>query len=114
MSRIWIVPTFFWPQIVVGALFGIGFLISGYCPGTAVVGLASGRMDALVTMVGIGAGSLIFAMLYPYIEGFYMSSSMGGATLHQWLNISHWFVLIFLFVFAIGMFYLMERFEKKS
>ncbi|MFZ2196702.1 MAG: DUF6691 family protein, partial [Thermodesulfovibrionales bacterium] len=46
MHKIWIVPTFFWPQLLGGALFGIGFLVSGYCPGTAVAGLASGRLDA--------------------------------------------------------------------
>lgn len=114
MERVWIVPTFFWPQIAGGALFGIGFLISGYCPGTAVAGFASGRLDALVTMIGIGAGSLLFAVLYPFVEGFYVSSGMGGATLPKIMGISHWFVIAFLIVFAAGMFYFMEWFERRS
>src|SRR5512143_4141350 len=107
MSRVWIIPTFFWPQLVGGALFGLGFLVSGYCPGTAVAGFASGRLDALVTMVGIGAGSLVFAIAYPALEGFYFSSSMEGVTLPSLLGVSHWVVLAFVYLMAGGMFYAM-------
>jgi len=114
MNRVWIVPTFFWPQLTGGALFGIGFVVSGYCPGTSVAGLASGRLDALVTMIGIGAGSLLFAVLYPLIEGFYQSSAMGGATLPGVLGISHWIVLAVLVIVAGLMFFFMERYERKS
>jgi len=113
MSRIWIVPTYFWPQIAGGAIFGLGFLISGYCPGTAVAGLASGRLDALVVMTGIGAGSLVFAISYPYIEGFYSSTPMGGITLPELFGLNHWIVLGFVYALAAGMFYLMERYEKR-
>jgi uncharacterized membrane protein YedE/YeeE len=114
LNRVWIVPTFFWPQIVGGALFGIGFVVSGYCPGTSVAGLASGRLDALVTMVGIGIGSLLFAVVYPLIEDFYQSSPMGIATIPGLTGVSHWIVLAVLCVMAGLMFYLMETFEKKT
>jgi len=114
LNRVWIVPTFFWPQIAGGALFGIGFVVSGYCPGTAVAGLASGRLDALVTMIGIGIGSLIFAVVYPMLEDFYQSSPMGVATIPGVTGVSHWIVLAVLFSMAGLMFFLMERFEKKA
>lgn len=114
ISKVWIVPTFFWPQLAGGALFGVGFVFSGYCPGTAVAGFASGRLDALITMIGIGAGSLVFAIFYPYIEGFYISSQMNGATLPKVMGLNHWFVMVIVYVMAGGMFYLMERYEKKS
>lgn len=113
MKRLWIVPTYFWPQLAGGALFGFGFLISGYCPGTAVAGLASGRFDALVTIAGIGAGSVIFALLYPLIEGFYRTSPMGAATLPRVLKVGHWPVLAVVSVIAGAMFYLMERYERR-
>ena len=114
LNRVWIVPAFFWPQIAGGALFGIGFVVSGYCPGTAVAGLASGRLDALVTMIGIGIGSLIFAVAYPMLEDFYQSSPMGVATIPGVTGVSHWIVLAVLFIVAGLMFYLMEQFEKKA
>jgi len=114
LNRVWIVPAFFWPQIAGGALFGIGFVVSGYCPGTSVAGLASGRLDALVTMIGIGIGSLIFAVAYPMLEDFYQSSPMGVATIPGVTGVSHWIVLAVLFIVAGLMFYLMEQFEKKA
>jgi uncharacterized membrane protein YedE/YeeE len=114
MSRVWLVPTYFWPQLVGGALFGIGFLISGYCPGTAVAGLASGRLDALVTLLGIGAGSLVFAVVYPALKTFYQSSAMGRATLPGVLGLNHWVVLALVFALAGGMFYVMEKYERKA
>jgi len=57
--------------------FGLGFLVGGYCPGTSVAGLASGRTEALVTMIGMVAGSLAFAFLYPFMESVYISDWNG-------------------------------------
>ena len=37
--------------------FGIGFVIGGWCPGTAAVGMVSGRFDALIFLVGAMIGS---------------------------------------------------------
>lgn len=114
MDRVWIVPTFFWPQIVGGALFGVGFLVSGYCPGTAMAGLATGRLDALVTIFGVGAGSLLFAVLFPFLEGFYLSSDKGAVTLPKLAGVNHWVIIVALAAFAGGMFYLMEYYERKG
>jgi uncharacterized membrane protein YedE/YeeE len=113
MSRVWIIPTFFWPQLVGGALFGLGYLVSGYCPGTAAAGLASGRLDALVTMVGIGSGTLLFSALYPWLEGFYKTSDMGTVTLPELLKVNHWALLALVYVIAGIMFYAMERHERR-
>lgn len=113
LSRVWIVPTFFWPQIIGGSLFGVGFVLSGYCPGTAVAGLGSGRIDALITLVGVGAGSMVFAFFYPVLEKFYNSSAMGGVTLPQLMHIHHWLILVLVLALAITMFIMLERFEKR-
>jgi len=114
LSRVYFVPTFFWPQLVGGALFGVGFVVSGYCPGTAVAGLASGKLDALVTLFGVGAGSLLFAVLYPALEEFYVSSDMGTATLQSYFGINHWIVLIVLAALAGGMFSFFGWYEKRA
>jgi len=113
LARVWIVPTYLWPQIVGGALFGVGYVVSGYCPGTAVVGLASGRLDALVTLIGVCAGSLLFAVMYPVLESFYLSSDQGSATLPNVLGVHHWVILAALVVLAGGMFIALERYEKR-
>jgi len=114
LTRVYFVPTFFWPQLVGGALFGVGFVVSGYCPGTAVAGLASGKLDALITMIGVGAGTLLFAMLFPALEGFYVSSDLGTATLQKLIGVNHWIVLIVLAAFAGGMFLFFSWYEKRA
>lgn len=114
IGRVWIVPTYFWPQIVGGAIFGAGFVICGYCPGTAVTGFASGRLDALVTMAGIAAGSLLFAVLYPGIEVFYGSSPVKKAVLPVVFKMGHWPVIALLAVLAVVMFVMMEIYENRS
>jgi uncharacterized membrane protein YedE/YeeE len=112
LDRVYIIPTFFWPQIVGGALFGVGYIVSGYCPGTAMAGFATGRLDALITIIGVGAGSLLFAVLFPILEGFYLSSEMGQTTLPKIAGLNNWVIIAAVVAFALGMFLLMERYEK--
>jgi len=114
LDRVYIIPTFFWPQIVGGALFGVGYIVSGYCPGTAMAGFATGRLDALITIIGVGAGSLLFAVLFPILEGFYLSSDMGQTTLPKLAGVSHWVIIVSVIALAVGMFLLMEWHEKRK
>lgn len=44
------------PLLVGAAIFGIGWGISGYCPGPAVANLGTGNLEALVMVVSIYAG----------------------------------------------------------
>ncbi len=50
-----------------GALLGIGFGMTGYCPGTGLACAASGRIDALVSVIGMFAGAFVFILIYPAI-----------------------------------------------
>ncbi len=57
------------PAYVVGVLlgglvFGVGFGIGGYCPGTSVVGIGEGRKDAIVAVLGGVVGALVFTLVY--------------------------------------------------
>ena len=56
-------PTRIGANIVGGLLFGAGFALIGYCPGTAAAALGQGSWDALFGMAGLVAGSWIFAEL---------------------------------------------------
>jgi uncharacterized membrane protein YedE/YeeE len=114
IGRVLFVPTYLWPQAAGGALFGIGYVLSGYCPGTAVAGAATGRIDALLSMAGIGAGSYLFASYYPKIEQFYMSSPMDTATVPRLIHFNHWVVIGVIWILALLLFSLMEDDGKKS
>ncbi|MGK2907079.1 MAG: DUF6691 family protein [Desulfuromonadales bacterium] len=56
-------PTRIGANIIGGLLFGAGFALMGYCPGTAAVALGQGSWDALFGMAGLITGSWIFAEL---------------------------------------------------
>ncbi|MBW8000435.1 MAG: hypothetical protein FVQ80_00230 [Planctomycetes bacterium] len=53
--------------LVGGAVLGIGFGITGYCPGTGLACAAAGRIDALVTVLGMFVGALAYILIYPYV-----------------------------------------------
>ncbi len=50
-----------------GAIFGLGFAISGYCPGTALAGAAEGRRDALFAVLGGLLGTALFTALFGFL-----------------------------------------------
>jgi uncharacterized membrane protein YedE/YeeE len=53
--------------LIGGALLGTGFGLTGYCPGTGLACAAAGRIDAIVTILGMFAGALVFILIYPAI-----------------------------------------------
>ena len=62
LSLVYLVPTLLGPQVVGGLILGVGFVVGGYCPGTSVAALAAtGRIDALVYVLGIFAGTFACA-----------------------------------------------------
>lgn len=61
-------PTYVVGVLVGGLIFGVGFAIGGYCPGTCVVGLGERRKDALFALLGGIAGALVFTLLYRLLE----------------------------------------------
>ncbi len=103
--------TFLWPQLVGGLLLGVGFIVSGYCPGTGVVGAASGRIDGVLAYGGVMLGSLVFGWFYGPLEGFYHSGSMGSIRLDQWLGLSFPVVGFGVVMMAVGAFFGAERLE---
>ena len=65
-------------MLVGGLLLGVGFIISGYCPGTSVVATASGNLDGVFTFVGVIIGSLIFAEGFPVLGKLYHARRPGA------------------------------------
>ena len=104
LGEIFLVPTYLVPQLVGGLLLGVGFVAGGYCPGTSMVGIATGRVDAAVYALGIFAGLAAFAQAYPAIEGFAKSTALGEVTFPDLLGVPFWVVAIPVAVMAYGAF----------
>ena len=54
-------PTRIGSNIIGGLIFGAGFALIGYCPGTVAAALGQGNYDALFAMAGLIAGSYLYA-----------------------------------------------------
>ena len=54
-------PTRYASNVVGGLLFGVGMGVLGYCPGTGAAALGQGNFDAIPGIIGVMAGSYLFA-----------------------------------------------------
>lgn len=107
-----LLKTYIWPQILGGLIFGVGFAVGGYCPGTAAVGVVSGKLDALVFVLGMIVGIWIFAAGFPVWGSFYMSSDLGRLTLWQVFGLNKLVVAAAVLVMALAAFWLAGLAEK--
>jgi hypothetical protein len=83
-------------SVVGGLLFGVGFAVLGYCPGTAVAAVGQGGLDALFGGVtGILIGSGLFAAAYPRLaKGILSKGYFGGVTLPELFKVNPWVVVV--------------------
>jgi uncharacterized membrane protein YedE/YeeE len=114
ISEVYLLPTFLLPMAVGGILFGLGMVIGGYCPGTAIASVATGKIDAVIFIVGFLAGSLVFGDLFPVWGDFYNSDYMGVVRLDQSLGIGLGAAVFGIIVIAVagslGMRWIQRRF----
>lgn len=81
-------PTYVLGVLAGGAIFGIGFGLGGYCPGTCVVGAGEGRRDAIATIVGGIVGAVLFTIAYPVLDRLLIQPmNYGKVTLPDLLHI---------------------------
>jgi hypothetical protein len=111
LSLLTVPETFIGPHVVGGLLLGIGFIVSGYCPGTGVVAMASGKWDGLMSIVGVMIGSLLFGFVYGPLEGFYKSGAMGSVTIAQALGLPFPVLAAGVVLMAVGCFLGAEKLE---
>ncbi len=112
ISRVYFPRTYWISQLVGGLLFGVGFMLSGYCPGTAVVSFASGSLDAISVILGMITGMWIFGGLFNLWKGLYYAGNVGRVTLPRLFGLNHWVVLLLVAIMAGAMFYGAELREK--
>lgn len=112
-DQIYFLPTVYGAQIVGGLLFGIGFALGCWCPGTAAVGLASGRFDALLFLVGAGLGSILFNELFDLIEPLYNWGESGVRFVWAALGLSAPFFVLLFSALGVAAFWLAEWAERK-
>lgn len=102
-------------QLIGGVLFGVGWAVLGYCPGTAGGAFAEGRWHAGWGILGMLVGAGLYAEIYPYLKNNILAwGSLGKKTIPDILNLNHWIVILGFVVLYLLIFFLLEKFNIGS
>ena len=105
-------PTNLGANIIGGLIFGAGWGLLGYCPGTSAGALGEGRWDSLWGILGMLVGAAVFAEVYPTLKTSILTwGKLGKITLPQVLGVNHWVIVPIL---VVGALVLLRWFEKKG
>jgi len=103
LAELYVEPTSLIAQGVGGLVFGAGFILGGYCPGTSIAAIATGRKDGIAFAFGMLAGILAYVELTPGIDGWIKANTQGEMTLPSVTGLSMgWFVLVFVAVLLLA------------
>ncbi len=112
LAKLSIKSTILGGNIIGGLIFGLGWGLIGYCPGTSMGALGEGRWDAIWGITGMLAGAALYAETYPLMKNTVLTwGDLGKITIPQLLGINHWPVIIVFIAVAI---LLLRWFEKKG
>jgi uncharacterized membrane protein YedE/YeeE len=102
--------------IVLGAaIFGVGMVVYGYCPGTAIAAAASGSVHAIVGLAGTVVGGTIYAFSFPWIaKSILPVGALGKVRLPDVTGVPALVWFIALIAIALIVFFLVERAERRA
>ncbi|MBA3035753.1 MAG: YeeE/YedE family protein [Desulfobacterium sp.] len=93
-----------------GALFGAGWAVMGFCPGTSIGAIGEGRWHAVFAVIGMVAGAAIYAELYPLFKSTVLAwKDFGKIGLQETIGISQWIIVPIFWLVAIALFILFEK-----
>ena len=97
-------------NLIGGLLFGIGWGLLGYCPGTQLGAIGEGRWDAVWGVLGMLGGAMLFAEIYSFLKKTVLTwGDFGEITLPQILHVNHWIVIPIVILAIFGVFVWIEK-----
>lgn len=92
------------------AIFGVGMVVYGYCPGTGVAAVATGSVHALVGFAGMLAGGVLYALSFKWVQAHILPvASLGKVRLPDLTGVPDWLWLLALAAIGAAGFWLLER-----
>jgi len=110
-NLVWVPPTYLWPGIVGGLIMGVGFIVGGFCPGTSLVAMMTGKIDGVFFVLGVLTGIFIFGETVSQIAVFFESSYVGRFTLPELFGLSYGAVVVLVVLMALFMFWGAQKIE---
>lgn len=105
-------PTIIGGVVIGGLMFGTGWGLLGYCPGTSVGALGEGRWDSLWGIAGMLVGAALFAHSYPLMKATVLTwGNLGKITIPDVIALNHWVVIVIIIAVVLASF---RFFEKKG
>jgi uncharacterized membrane protein YedE/YeeE len=93
-----------------GALFGGGWAIMGFCPGTSIGAVGEGRWHAVFAIIGMIAGAAIYAEIYPTLTSSVLAwKDFGKISLPETIGVSPWAIIPVFWAGISALFYLFEK-----
>jgi rhodanese-related sulfurtransferase len=111
-NLVWVPPTYLWPGIVGGLIMGVGFIVGGFCPGTSLVAMATGKIDGVFFVLGVLTGIFLFGETVSSYALFFDSSYLGRFTLPELFGLDYGTVVLAVVVMALLMFWGAEKIES--
>lgn len=92
------------------ALFGVGMVLYGYCPGTALAAIGGGSLHALIGAAGMLVGGIAYALTFDWVKANILPvGAMGKVQLPALLGVTAPVIFAVLAVVALVFFALLER-----
>lgn len=105
--------TVYGANIIGGLIFGVGFALIAYCPGTDAAAVGQGNLDALVGVIGMAIGSYLFALFSPLTSKTISKwGQQGKLTLPQLLGVRTGLFVAIAAPLLVGVLWLLEAWMK--
>ena len=100
-------PTHYASNIIGGLIFGVGFGLLGYCPGTGAAALGQGSWDAGWGIFGMVIGSYIYALTAPKLKKMESIGDRGKLSVPELIHINPGvFIIITSIIFLLLLLYI--------
>lgn len=107
-------PTRYAANILGGLVFGIGFALLGYCPGTGAAALGQGNLDAIAGVFGLMVGSYLFALVSATLGRTVLKwGDRGKLVLPDALGVSRWSLVLALTAILVAAMAILDRLDGR-
>ncbi|MDA3907350.1 MAG: YeeE/YedE thiosulfate transporter family protein [Bacteroidales bacterium] len=106
--------TYIWPTLLGSIFMGVGFVASGFCPGTSILSAAIGKLDGWIFIGSTMVGIFLFTILFPLLEPIYNAGNLGAITITDVLGLSSYVYAFIVTLIVIALFYLATLIRRRK